>query len=664
MEIGQDNIRRLFNELKTFSFWDRLFRWGTIKTLLIETSAELQKLISHSESLQAGNIKLENSINRLAEDKENFQKELSTLKEKNENYLKRGTELATELSAIKQKIELLDQENKKLREENTQYKTFEEQKRIEYDKSVTGIHKIQEQLTRERSEEKEKRYQAEIERIKKLKETWSTHEQDVANRIKAICSRHGVEYMDTVPFKGKPDNTLKINEEFIILDAKSPAGEDLSNFPIYLKNQAENVSKYIKEDGVRREIFLVVPTNTLEIIQHFEYKLSDYTVYIISNDSLEPIILALRKIEDYEFAEQLSPEERENICRVIGKFVHLSKRRIQIDGFFAKQFFELVYRSEADLPRDILEKTIEFERAEKLNPPIERRARQINNKELENEIRDRKTDAEQKGIEMDESMLSKNLNKLPLYSDKPTEESQKTYLNNLSHMVEPLTTITVLGIRIDEPVTTLTNLILSATCMWSYFKITAMNLPDKTITYFRFFFLMMGIATLIGGLIGHGFLYLLSFGWKLPGWITSMLSIALIERSSIEHARPYIKPNVGKFFLVLNVVELLAIMTIAMSTLSFRWIELHTAYGLLAIVVPFHFVVYYYTKDKGSLMIIMAVGIATIGSLFYMYKISPHPWFNHIDISHVILTIAIFYFYNATDKLKLSISPTPAVSPA
>ena len=75
---------------------------------------------------------------------------------------------------------------------------------------------------------------------------------------------------------------------------------------------------------MRREIFLVVPTNTHDVVEQFEYKLSDYTVYVISIDALEPIILSLRKIEDYEFAEQLSPEERENICRVIGKFVHLS----------------------------------------------------------------------------------------------------------------------------------------------------------------------------------------------------------------------------------------------------------------------------------------------------------------------------------------------------
>jgi hypothetical protein len=425
MENGIDNIKRLFNELKTFTLWDRLFHWDRIRALLVETSAELQRLVSGMGALQAENRKLESSIERLSDDKITFQKENSVLKEKNDNYLKRGTELSSEKESFKQKADLLDRECNRLREEILQLKTKDEQRRTEHEKAINQLVKLREDILKERHDKEEKEKQAAYEKLRKLKETWSNHEADVKNRIKIICNRHGVEYMESVPFKGKPDNTLKINDEFIVFDAKSPGSDDLSNFPLYLRNQAESVSKYVKEENVRREVFLVVPTNTLDVVEQFEYKLSDYTVYVISIDALEPIILSLRKIEEYEFAEQLSPEERENICRVIGKFVHLSKRRIQIDGFFAKQFFELVYRSEADLPKDFLDKVIEFEKAEKLNPPIERRARQISNKELEIEIRERKTDAEQKGIEMDESMLTKNLNKLPLYIDKPKEETQK-----------------------------------------------------------------------------------------------------------------------------------------------------------------------------------------------------------------------------------------------
>lgn len=425
MENGLNTIKELFNQLRAYSLWDRLFRWGRIRSMLIDTSAELQRLISGLDGVRAENAKMQLTIDRLVADKTDLQKEMATLKEKNESFLKRGQELANEVAATRQKVESAELENRRLREENTQFKTREEQRNTEHKQAINQLVKLREDLIKEQNEKEEKAKQAEYERLRKLKETWSRHEEDVKNRMKVICNRHGVEYLESVPFRGKPDNTLKINEEYIVFDAKSPGSDDLSNFPFYLRNQAENVSKYVKEENVRREVFLVVPTNTLDVVEQFEYKLSDYTVYVISTDALEPIILSLRKIEDYEFAEQLSPEERENICRIIGKFVHLSKRRIQIDGFFAKQFFELVYRSEADLPKEFLDKVIEFERAEKLNPPIEKRAKQISNKELSMQIQEQKADAEQKGIAMDEALISKNMGKLPLYADKLQGEEQK-----------------------------------------------------------------------------------------------------------------------------------------------------------------------------------------------------------------------------------------------
>jgi hypothetical protein len=130
---------------------------------------------------------------------------------------------------------------------------------------------------------------------------------------------------------------------------------------------------------------------------------------------LEPLILSLCKIEDYEFAEQLSPEERENICRIIGKFAHLSKRRIQIDSFFARQFIELAYKCENNLPADIHEKVLEFEKSEKLNPPQEKRAKAINTKELEMEQSRIETEVAARGIQLPNDVISGVLNELELY---------------------------------------------------------------------------------------------------------------------------------------------------------------------------------------------------------------------------------------------------------
>lgn len=430
METGFDSIKKLVNELKTLSFWDRIFKWSIVRTTLVDASADLQRMISGYENQAQLRHELELEKNRsksahesaeelkfLRTEKESLMKDKVSLESKNEIYLRRGTELSNELSASKQKNEVYENELKSLRNEIAYLKSSDGQRLKDYESKMSNLTETIKRFDRDRIQEKEDRHAREIERLKQMKQTWVNHEDNVKSRIKLICQKHGVEYSDKVPFKGKPDNTLRINDEYLIFDAKSPANDDLSNFPLYLKAQSEQASKYVKEEGVRREIFLVVPANTLEVLQQFEFRLSDYTVFIISIDSLEPMILALRKVEDYEFAEKLSPEERENICRVIGKFVHLSKRRIQIDGFFAKQFFELLYRSDADLPKDILDKAVEFERSEKLNPPTDKRAKQISNRELQQEVNKIRSDAEQKGIYTEETHLSKGLNKLPLYTE-------------------------------------------------------------------------------------------------------------------------------------------------------------------------------------------------------------------------------------------------------
>jgi hypothetical protein len=201
------------------------------------------------------------------------------------------------------------------------------------------------------------------------------------------------------------------------------------------------------------------------------------------------------------------------------------------------------------------------------------------------------------------------------------------------------------GIRIDEPITALTDLLVSAVCFYAFIKLTRHAVQTKTIVCFRYYFLLLSLATLFGGLIGHAFLYALSFSWKLPGWIISMLSVALIERSAIEYARPHIDKRVGKFFLVFNIVELITIMTITFSTLNFKWVEFHSGYGLLAIVLPFHAYTYYKTKDRASAIVIAAVLIACCAALIFMNKISLHQWFNYLDISHVLMAIASYIFY-------------------
>ncbi len=288
-----------------------------------------------------------------------------------------------EIYLLNNKIDSLNETILKINLSNSKFETTEEQRRKNYEGSIIQLNQLKETLEKEIKRLSDERVAEQKDLFDKMKRQWSEHETAVEQTLKAICQNHFIKYVDSVPFRGSPDNCLEICDEYIIFDAKSPSNDDLANFPRYIKAQTEAVKKYVSQEKVKKDIFLIVPSNTIHAIAQQVYNMGDYTVYIITKDSLEPVILAMKRIEDYEFVNQMSPDERDNICRVIGKFAHTTKRKIQIDQFFANQFLALLVRCKNDLPADILGQVIEYEKAEKLNPPTEKKAKQILTKDLQ-----------------------------------------------------------------------------------------------------------------------------------------------------------------------------------------------------------------------------------------------------------------------------------------
>ena len=294
-----------------------------------------------------------------------------------------------EKAAIDERLAQVDRDRNTLKNENIAYQKAEEGRQKEVSKSIASALTLQESLEAEKSRLNDERVQEKEDLLKKMKLKWSDHEKDVQTHLQLICRNNVITYVSQEDFphpRNKPDSSIEIMDQLIVFDAKSPANDDLSNFPKYIKNQTENLKKYAKHDNVKNDLFLVIPSNTLDVIDQFHYNIGDYNVYVISKDALEPVVLSLKKIEEYEFADKLSPEERDNVCRIIGKFAHTTKRRIQVDEFFAREFLDTLSKAGSQLPRDILENVIKFENAEKLNPPMEKRNKKILTKDLKEQV--------------------------------------------------------------------------------------------------------------------------------------------------------------------------------------------------------------------------------------------------------------------------------------
>jgi hypothetical protein len=356
---------------------------------ILRLKSDMIALAAKNEELLRKNSERENEAGGLvAADKKN-QQTLIQLKE--------------DLSASLWKYDQLNAQFIEAQKSLAELRQRDEERIREHDARVTELMSLKKQLEDDRLRVQTERDEEIRSEFADMEQTWKKHEEIVEQSLRSICQRHTIDYCDKekFPYAGKkPDNALMICDQYVIFDAKSPKNSDeLGNFPLYIKSQAEAAKKYAKEENVKKDIFLVVPANTVEYLDEFHLDMADFQVYIVTHDCLEPIVLALKKIEDYQFVDQLSPEDRENICHVIGKFAHATKRRIQIDNYFSKEFISLL-QSCGSLPDEILKKVVDYEKAEKMNPPMEKRKKLIPIKELVHDVKVITKEAEAREIDV------------------------------------------------------------------------------------------------------------------------------------------------------------------------------------------------------------------------------------------------------------------------
>jgi hypothetical protein len=425
-----EKLRSFFERIKNTGLFGRLFFWKAIVASGYDAFSEyqqLQNLLQEQErrigEITAQDRELALTLEHQGQQLIQLQQDLLMLNAKNEELVRKMSErenvagglmeadrknrellgkLNADIAALTARYEQQQAQSKNDQVAIARFQQRDEERTREHDTRVTELTTLKKQLEDDRLRVQAER-DAEIrQEFEAMEQTWKRHEESVEATLRAICQRHTIRYCDKekFPYQGKPDNAVVICGQYVIFDAKSPKNsEELGNFPQYIRTQAEAVRKYVKAENVKKDVFLVVPANTVEYLSEFHYDMADWQVYVVTGDCLEPVVLALKKVEDYEFAEQLSPEDRENLCRVIGKFAHATKRRIQIDNYFCNEFIGLLQSCDT-LPDEIRQKVVDFEMAEKMNPPVEKRKKKIPIGELEHDVKVIGKEAEAREIDV------------------------------------------------------------------------------------------------------------------------------------------------------------------------------------------------------------------------------------------------------------------------
>ena len=307
------DVKNFFDKINNYGFFQRLFAWKILKN----ESNELK-------------IKLDD----LSDDINNIQSNLKDFK----------------------KLEKVEEERDDLKEQVIGYQnTIEDKKKNltdkmnNYDSMITRHEKRQD---KKEEEEKDKHEQLEADR----KVSWQTHESDVSAFIQSECMKYDIQYVgpQDFPDRKKPDNSILIDDRYIIFDAKSPRdSQDSASFIRDLTQKAKDQEKYTKMPNVKKDIYLVVPSNLYPDIKKRHYPLGKFEAWIITMEQISVILAHYKKTMDYEKFEGLSQDDKDALIREMGNLEFNLRYKIMVDSVFGKKFLEAIKSSKDNLPEEI-----------------------------------------------------------------------------------------------------------------------------------------------------------------------------------------------------------------------------------------------------------------------------------------------------------------------
>ncbi|MEO6760424.1 MAG: hypothetical protein ABIO24_13280 [Saprospiraceae bacterium] len=214
------------------------------------------------------------------------------------------------------------------------------------------------------------------------------------------------------------------------------------------------------------------------------------------------------------------------------------------------------------------------------------------------------------------------------------------------HYLEP--DLYIQGVRFTEFSIALTSLLVTLVCLYAWLRLGRREQQGEH-RLMRFFFLMMGLSTLVGGLAGHAFLYCLPFVAKTPGWVLGMLAVSGLAQNTIQRVKPTLGDAKTLILTRINLTEFLVALGFLFSTLWFPVVEIHSAFCLLILVGSLEIWLYRKTNFRSSLYFLWSILFAVAAAGVHVAKFSLGTWITFFDIGHVLMCGTIWMILRAAE---------------
>ncbi len=209
--------------------------------------------------------------------------------------------------------------------------------------------------------------------------------------------------------------------------------------------------------------------------------------------------------------------------------------------------------------------------------------------------------------------------------------------------VEPTFT-TLFGILIEEPITSLTDLLTASVCYFAFFKLQKSGIQTKPFWHFRYYFLFMALGTTCAAFFSHAILYWSGYNWKMLGWTLSATGVFFIENSALLYYQREMKSKRWDWLSFAFKVQLIFFVLLLSyePTRLFEVVQINSTLGIIGVTFPLFLYLAIKTKRQGYRKIIIAFGMSIVTGLVFNAEITLHKYFNYHDLSHVLMAFSSF----------------------
>lgn len=222
-----------------------------------------------------------------------------------------------------------------------------------------------------------------------------------------------------------------------------------------------------------------------------------------------------------------------------------------------------------------------------------------------------------------------------------------------------------------EPMTAITDFIVTIVCVIAFLRLRKISEENHGyMKYYPYFFLTMGLGCFFAAIMTHAIPYTMveqmlmkeqinAMEWQdkflyhlhdLPNWLLNILSVTLFEISMVERISKNISTYNRARYMKIAMAETAIVTILLLWKLNYAVAAAHIGFALYAIELPMMLKIYRETQSPeakplitGSWIMLIAIAAMAMQKILVEYS----PWFNHNDISHCVIAITMYLFYQS-----------------